>query len=389
MSCYDDTSVTEGFLSLWSQRLKNEANTIEQRFTNDRQARAHFAADGDREGRDRAEGRDQGGLTDWYGRPSVGSSQREATLDMGNQERRAAYASLWVLSLAFGWIEGSVVVYLREISVREMSLQGTNYFAGLPVWLVSLPSRLVAVEMAREACTILLLAAVAWLAGRRAADRAGAFLLSFGIWDLTYYAVLRLVHGWPESLGAWDILFLIPLPWIAPVWAPVAVATLFVVAGSYLFWTSELERRYRWSDVGVLAASALLTIAALLTEWRAAADQRMPEQFPVWLFWAGVALGTAWFVRVERGAAKADTREPWLGVRVRSILPGHPKGTAEPNGTAIGGAVSREHEDADLGRVISEHADAKRRLDALVPEAAALGEVSRDSRTACPRTRGG
>lgn len=100
---------------------------------------------------------------------------------MGNQERRAAFASLWVLALAFGWIEASVVVYLREIHAREVSLHGTTYFAGLPVSLVSLPNDLVAVEMAREVCAILLLGAVAWLAGRRSADRAGAFLLSFGI----------------------------------------------------------------------------------------------------------------------------------------------------------------------------------------------------------------
>jgi hypothetical protein len=137
---------------------------------------------------------------------------------MVNQERRATYASLWVLALAFGWIEASVVVYLREIYMGEASLQAPNYLAGLQITLASLPGRLVAVEIAREACTILLLAAVAWLAGRRLADRAGAFLLSFGIWDLTYYAVLKLVVGWPDSLSAWDIIFLIPLPWVAPVW---------------------------------------------------------------------------------------------------------------------------------------------------------------------------
>jgi peptide subunit release factor 1 (eRF1) len=45
VSCYANTSVTEGFLSLWSQHLKNEADAIEQRFANDHQARAHFAKD--------------------------------------------------------------------------------------------------------------------------------------------------------------------------------------------------------------------------------------------------------------------------------------------------------------------------------------------------------
>ena len=243
---------------------------------------------------------------------------------MENQDRRAAYASLWVLALAFGWIEASVVVYLREAYVREVSLHGSNYFAGLQITLVSLPSHLMSVEMAREACTILLLASVAWLAGRRLADRIGAFLLSFGIWDLTYYVVLKLVAGWPDTWRSWDILFLIPAPWVAPVWAPIMVATLLVAAGSYLFWTSGHKRRYHWPDISVLIASALLTIAAFLDESRSAIDHRMPEQFPVWLFVAGVVLGTVWFLRVERGVArKSGMRTPGVGVHVQSVSPEH------------------------------------------------------------------
>jgi hypothetical protein len=219
----------------------------------------------------------------------------------GNRERRIAYTSLWVLALSFGWVEASVVVYLREIyQLRQASFPSTTYFPNLQVTLVSLPGHLAALEMVREACTLALLAAAGWLAGRHTADRLGAFLLSFGIWDLTYYAALRLVAGWPDSLSVWDILFLIPLPWVAPVWAPVAVAALFVLAGSYLFWTPDRERRYRWTDIGVLAASALLTIAAFLFESRAAIEHRAPERFPVLLFWLAVALGAAWFLRVER-----------------------------------------------------------------------------------------
>jgi len=45
---------------------------------------------------------------------------------MANEERRAAYGGVWVLALVFGWIEASVVVYLREISVREGALQATT-----------------------------------------------------------------------------------------------------------------------------------------------------------------------------------------------------------------------------------------------------------------------
>jgi hypothetical protein len=230
--------------------------------------------------------------------------------------------------------------------------------------------------MVREACTILLLGAVAWLAGRRPAGRAGAFLLAFGIWDLTYYAALKLVSGWPDSLSAWDILFLIPLPWVAPVWAPVTVATLFVAAGSYLFWTSERERRYRWPDIGVLVASVLLTIAAFLVESRAAIDHRVPEQFPVWLFGTGVVLGTVWFLRVERGVARRnDTRPPWVGVRVRTVLPERSQVTADRSGAStVAGAMSGQHEEADVGPVMWQYTEANRRLETLVSEAGELGE---------------
>jgi hypothetical protein len=225
-------------------------------------------------------------------------------------QQRGAYVSLWLLALAFGWIEASVVVYLREVYARDIALLGAHNVAGLQISLVSLPTRLVNLEMAREACTILLLGAAAWLAGQGSAARAGAFLLAFGVWDLTYYAVLRFVSGWPESLGAWDILFLIPLPWVAPVWAPASIAAFFVAAGTYLFWTSQRRRRYRWLDVGALAISVLLTMAAFFVESGAAADHHVPERFPLWLFWAGVLLGVGWFVRVERHAALLDQGSP-------------------------------------------------------------------------------
>ena len=45
VSCYADTSVRAGFLSLWQQHLSNEASAIEQRLADDHQGRAHFARD--------------------------------------------------------------------------------------------------------------------------------------------------------------------------------------------------------------------------------------------------------------------------------------------------------------------------------------------------------
>jgi hypothetical protein len=296
--------------------------------------------------------------------------------DMGDQERRATYGSLVVLALVFGWIEASVVVYLREISLREAALHATSYFPDLQITLASLPGRLVALEMAREACTLVLLAAAGWLAGRRPADRIGAFVAAFGIWDLAYYAVLRFVSGWPESINTWDILFLIPSPWVAPVWAPVTVATLFVLAGSYLFWTADRRRRYRWTDVGVLIASACLTLAAFLVGSTAVIDHRVPEHFPIWLFWSGVALGTAWFVGVEgRAALTSERGRPSVGVRVRTIVPARTTTRADQSESPIvEGTMLDRYEGRDIEGVIDAYREARRRQDALVKESGELAE---------------
>jgi hypothetical protein len=212
---------------------------------------------------------------------------------MADRDTRASYIALWVFALAFGWIEAAAVVYLRQTSP-----QATGDAVQFPLMLIS--ADLVSVEIVREACTLLLLGAAAWLSARRWADRIGAFLLMFGVWDLAYYAVLRLVVGWPRALTNWDILFLIPLPWIAPVWAPATVATIFVVAGSYLFWTARKPRHYAARDFAIVLASAGAIVAAFLVEWRVVFATDVPEYFPHWLYWAGVILGTAWFVRAER-----------------------------------------------------------------------------------------
>lgn len=87
-----------------------------------------------------------------------------------------------------------------------------------------------------------MLVAVAFLAFRSFRLRALAFLWIFAIWDLFYYVFLRLILGWPPSLGTTDVLFLIPIPWIAPVWFPVAVSSAtFAVAGYLLLRASSGE----------------------------------------------------------------------------------------------------------------------------------------------------
>ncbi|MFN0069143.1 MAG: ferritin-like domain-containing protein [Limisphaerales bacterium] len=125
-------------------------------------------------------------------------------------------------ALAMAWVEAAVVFYLRTMLDRIVPHQPNP----LPVG----PGFATA-ELVREASTLVMLAAVGWLAGRTWRSRTAYALLAFGVWDIGYYVWLVPLTGWPRSLADWDLLFLIPLPWWGPVWAPTAIAALMVAFG--------------------------------------------------------------------------------------------------------------------------------------------------------------
>jgi hypothetical protein len=199
------------------------------------------------------------------------------------------YTWLWLLAVAMGYFEASVVVYLRQIYYPD----GFRF----PIALVY--DRVIAVEIGREAASLVLLAAAARLAGRAFLERFAAFMILFGVWDLVYYLVLKLVLDWPPALGTWDILFLIPVPWSGPVWAPCLVSLALVTVGTYLYWTPARPRLYRRLDWAVVVAAGLLVIASFMAEWRTVVGRGVPDRFPLELFAIGWILGAFWFVNAE------------------------------------------------------------------------------------------
>ena len=96
--------------------------------------------------------------------------------------------------------------------------------------ITQIPQSLLTIEVMREIATLVMLVCVALLAASRARERWAAFLWAFAIWDITYYASLWATVGWPSSLKELDVLFLIPVPWVAQVWYPLLVSTLTVLA---------------------------------------------------------------------------------------------------------------------------------------------------------------
>jgi hypothetical protein len=68
--------------------------------------------------------------------------------------------------------------------------------------------------------------------------------------------------AWPTSLGDWDILFLIPLPWWGPVWAPMSIAALMIVFGATVARHDTAERPL-WPGRLALGAAVLGGLLAL------------------------------------------------------------------------------------------------------------------------------
>lgn len=129
---------------------------------------------------------------------------------------------LAVFGIAMGHFEGVVVVYLRK-ALGIQDIESNKVSVG------NFPRRFLWIEISREAVTIIMLAVIAWIAGDTILDKVLMFLWTFAFWDLIYYVSLYVLIKWPPSLGSMDVLFLIPAPWIAPVWFPVGISTATIV----------------------------------------------------------------------------------------------------------------------------------------------------------------
>ena len=136
------------------------------------------------------------------------------------QRGKLVWVGLYAVAMAY--VESAAVVYLRRV------FGIVDLLRDAPPWDPAISP----VELGRELATLIMLLAVGWAVGRTWQSRLGFACFAFGVWDVCYYLWLRLFIGWPDSLLAPDLLFLIPLPWWGPVIAPVLIACLSAVGGA-------------------------------------------------------------------------------------------------------------------------------------------------------------
>ena len=213
--------------------------------------------------------------------------------------------AILLFGISFGYVEAAVVTYLRP---QFDALRAT--FAPQSRDLFPMPSpqqiraagpdmvRLVGTEVAREAATLLMLGAVAATVGGNFRQCLAFFLLAFGAWDISYYAFLKVLIDWPKSLLTWDVLFLIPVPWSAPVLAPALVALTMIGTGLVYLWRESNGHAIPLRVVHWLGAyaGALFVVAAFTWDYRNVMAGGMPKPFHWSLFALGEVLWVTTFL---------------------------------------------------------------------------------------------
>ncbi len=164
-----------------------------------------------------------------------------------------------IFGIAMGFLEAIVVVYLRKI----------YYPQGFTFPSIILTPEMVSIEWLRELTTIVMLAMIAILSGIDSFERILYFLYTFAIWDIFYYLGLKLILNWPESLFTWDILFLIPVPWLSPVLAPIlcSLTMLYISIPLLYFKDRGYNVKFKYYQWTLTISGALLIFISFIFDY--------------------------------------------------------------------------------------------------------------------------
>ena len=221
--------------------------------------------------------------------------------------RRTA-AGLILFGISFGYVEAAVVVYLRALYDPVRHALHPDRPAGELFPLITVAqlqtaapekSWLLRVEVAREAATMIMLASVALIV---AGDRPlwlPAFAIAFGTWDLSFYLFLKLLLHWPASIMTWDILFLIPVPWVAPVLAPAIVSITIIGTGLLALARPVRMLPAHW---GAMTLGGALILMSFMWDHQNLSAGGLPRPFAWRLFGAGELVGVAAFLHAFRSS---------------------------------------------------------------------------------------
>jgi hypothetical protein len=246
---------------------------------------------------------------------------------------------LTIFSIAMGYLETSVVVYMRAL----------YYPSGFSFPLVPVAPNIAITEFWREAATIVMLIGVGVMAGKNGPQRFVFFLYAFAVWDLFYYVFLYVLLGWPQSMFTWDILFIIPVPWVGPVMCPCLVSlTMILLMVSTIHWQlkgksgklSNLEKIVLFSGSCIILFSFIWDYMSFVQQHHTGKSSftlshnkklfsegatYIPQEFSWMMFWCGQIMilgGVLLFhLRMKRGGEVRSSEKKRFLLSPNSELP--------------------------------------------------------------------
>lgn len=207
---------------------------------------------------------------------------------------------IWVgvFAVAFAIVEAAVVVYLR----------GLYYPLGFAFPLKVMETHDILVEIVREGATMIMLVSVGVLAGRSRWQRTGFFLVAFALWDIFYYVWLKVFLNWPTSILEWDVLFLIPVPWIGPVLVPVLISVVLVLGGIALVLHERQPGSFRLRPVNgmILLVATAIILYTFTSDTASTLHGAMPQSYNYALCTVGIVGYAIVLVRLWRQVLKTS-----------------------------------------------------------------------------------
>ena len=213
--------------------------------------------------------------------------------------KKVPFVAAW--AIAFAFVEAAVVEYLRAL---YYPLERGGFQFPLQTWedLCAMGwehLRRLYIELGREAATLVMLATLGGAVGGNRREAWAHFMIAFGVWDIFYYVWLKLFLDWPAHLLTWDLLFLLPVPWVAPVLAPVIISLCLIGAGLTVLAYEQRERPLliSWGEWGLISAGGFVVILSFCLDAGNVLAGAMPRNFSWSLFVLGLATSVVTFAR--------------------------------------------------------------------------------------------
>jgi len=199
-----------------------------------------------------------------------------------------------LFAAVLGYFEAAVVVYLRAIFYPAGFTFPLSEFGGTALW-----NRLLLTEIGREAASLVLIFTAAALFGRDRRQRFAFFMTIFAVWDISYYLWLKVLLNWPGSIMDWDVLFLIPMVWAAPVLAPVIISAVLLTFAAVILCRCRCGRLLKVSLTDWLAfiLAGVVVVVSFCIAGRHITEPHFQSHFSWVLFALGPALAGVVFLK--------------------------------------------------------------------------------------------